>query len=466
MDKYKKLFSNSIIFAIGSFGSSVLSFVMIPFYTYLLTNAQYGMVDYIQTTVFLLTPVVGLSLFESTLRFVMDDEMPKKVVVSTTFFASLILSLGFIVIFMGIRQWFHIDYFWYFIAILILTIFNTLIQNYARGAGFVKTFAVSGVVTTVLLVLGNITFLVFLHQGIKGYLISILLSILGSIVVNLLWTDFMHLVSVHYFKVDDLWKLLRYSIPLIPNSISWWLTSDVNRILLVTIIGVAANGTFAVASKPGALLTMVFLIFLRSWQLSATEEIESEDRHAFFSNIFSMVSAFHFLLMGMMIIFVHPLFALLFSEKFAEGWVLVPPLLFAVTYQNFAMFTGVAYLAGKKTVNELLTTMLTGFINIILGFAFIHWFGIIGAALASFISFFVLFILRLRDTKKFVVVQIKKSVFIGSQIVLFFLTMNVLFVSNLLLQAGFSAILFGMMIWINRSLIIKLYNRFLLHSSI
>ncbi|WP_367378396.1 lipopolysaccharide biosynthesis protein [Enterococcus gilvus] len=73
MDKYKKLVNNSIIFAIGNFGSKIISFVMVPLYTYVLSSEDYGKVDLIITTVSLLIPYVTMLLSESLLRFIIDN---------------------------------------------------------------------------------------------------------------------------------------------------------------------------------------------------------------------------------------------------------------------------------------------------------------------------------------------------------------------------------------------------------
>ena len=50
MDKYKKLISNTVIFAIGTFSSKVLVFLLMPLYTRVLSDAEYGITDLIVQT--------------------------------------------------------------------------------------------------------------------------------------------------------------------------------------------------------------------------------------------------------------------------------------------------------------------------------------------------------------------------------------------------------------------------------
>ena len=42
VDKYKRLISNTAIFAIGTFSSKVLVYLMMPLYTRVLTTGEYG----------------------------------------------------------------------------------------------------------------------------------------------------------------------------------------------------------------------------------------------------------------------------------------------------------------------------------------------------------------------------------------------------------------------------------------
>lgn len=57
MDKYKKLASNTIIFAIGTFSSKILSFLLMPFVTRMMTTGSYGAADLIQQTGNVIIPI-------------------------------------------------------------------------------------------------------------------------------------------------------------------------------------------------------------------------------------------------------------------------------------------------------------------------------------------------------------------------------------------------------------------------
>lgn len=77
VDKYKKLLSNTLIFAIGTFSSKLLVFFLTRLYTAVLTESEYGAVDLIQQTGNLLLPLVTLGITNAVIRFGLDRGVKK-----------------------------------------------------------------------------------------------------------------------------------------------------------------------------------------------------------------------------------------------------------------------------------------------------------------------------------------------------------------------------------------------------
>ena len=57
-NKYTTLISNTIIFALGTFGSKLLVFLLMPLYTSVLTTAEYGAMDVVVNVSNMLLPLV------------------------------------------------------------------------------------------------------------------------------------------------------------------------------------------------------------------------------------------------------------------------------------------------------------------------------------------------------------------------------------------------------------------------
>lgn len=78
MDRYKKLTVNTLILTIGTVGSKIITFLMLPFYTNVLSTAQYGTVDLLIQTGSFLVPIFTIGIASSITRFGLDNEYKKK----------------------------------------------------------------------------------------------------------------------------------------------------------------------------------------------------------------------------------------------------------------------------------------------------------------------------------------------------------------------------------------------------
>ncbi len=72
--KYKNLSMNTLLFTISSFGAKIISFLLVPIYTSVLSTKDYGNVDLVSTTVQLLIPIATLNIQDAVLRFSLDDK--------------------------------------------------------------------------------------------------------------------------------------------------------------------------------------------------------------------------------------------------------------------------------------------------------------------------------------------------------------------------------------------------------
>ena len=91
MNKYKTLAGNTLIFAIGSFGAKLLSFLLVSLYTGCLTEAEYGIQNIIYDTGNILVPIVGLAMSEAVVRYGIDKKYDNRKVYTI---ALCMLALG------------------------------------------------------------------------------------------------------------------------------------------------------------------------------------------------------------------------------------------------------------------------------------------------------------------------------------------------------------------------------------
>lgn len=459
MNKYKKLIDNSIIFTIGNFGSRVISFVMVPLYTSILSTEEYGTIDLAITTLSLLLPLVSLEIGQAVLRFAIDfksmdkrKELYNNSFLYVTLISIILILLTFLLININVLDGYS------YTILLVLMMFNVFYSNFIRGLGEVKAFALSGIIQTLTVVLLNILFLIVFKLGINGYFISLILS---YFITNV----YMFLISKKYFlfslkKINyDLYSLcLKYSLPLIPNSIIWWIINGTTRFFILFFIDASANGLFAVANKIPSLINIMTNIFTQAWQLSSFEEYNSEDKDEFYSSIFNIYSSVMFIGSSILMFVLKPIIYFVIDGSYFDSWMIIPSLIFSVIYQSLAGFLGTNYTAAQETRGAFSTSLYAGGASLILNSILIPTVGVMGAGIGMAVSFIVMFITRYFDTKKYVKLKIQFKLFFYNNLLLL-LQAIVLFFFDSIMMYILEIILLILMLWNNKNIVTNILNQ-------
>ena len=403
MNKYKKLVSNTLIFAAGTFISKVLVILLMPLYTSILSTEQYGVSDLLTQTAKLIIPLACVGVCEGIFRFAIDAE-DKKGVFSTTLcviFAgsALTLALSPLLSLIGSFE----GYVWLIPAYVICANLHSACAQYVRARGDTVTFAVQGIGNTALAIIYNILFLVVFDMGVVGYVLSVILAdltvTLGLFISAKLWRDF----SVRAFDKKHLGELLRFSIPYIPTTMLWLVTSASDRFVVTYYCGEAANGLYSAAHKIPTLLTLVCGVFIEAWQISAVSDGgEKKDIEDFFAKVYSnylsiMVAGAAFIILGSKIFT-----RILLADSYYFSWEYIPILSLATMFSALVSFMGSVYFLEKKSVSSMLTALSGALINVVLNFVMVPSHGAMGAALATMISYAAVYVIRVVDTKQYV----------------------------------------------------------------
>lgn len=402
MNRYEKLVKNSGIFFIANFGSKIVTFLMVRFYTEVLSAAEYGIIDLMFTTASMVMPIVTLSIYESVLRFSIDDIENRKKHLTYGYAIAILGNLIFSI--SGIFLY-KIEAFKGNLLLFFLLSFTNSIQvitsQFARGIGKTKVFAFSGFLHTVSQVGLNLLFLLVFSWGIKGYLLASILSNTLVIVFVFIVAGFKDYISpiidFGYFK-----QMIGYSCPLIPNTMFWWLTQSSSRYIIIYFLSDAANGLYAAANKIPTIISTISGIFLQAWLLSSVDEAKSKDKDKFYSKVFTLFSMILVCGTSFCFVILQPLFRVMVEESYYESWRCAPFLFIAMLFSSYSSFIGTNYTTMRKTKWIFLTTAVGGIMNVLLGMVLVPIFDIIGAALATAIAFMLTWLVRAIDTRKLV----------------------------------------------------------------
>lgn len=418
-NRNETLAKNTLLFAVGNLGSKLLQVFLVPFYTRYMAEAEFGTTDLLQAVVSLLIPVFSMTIYEAVFRFAMEKDNDKISVLSTGFFLNTAGMVVLCICGVLVSGLMPKEYVWLVILNTVTNSFRTLYSQYARSINRVQLFTFDNVLLTLLVLILNIFFIAVLNLGITGYMMGYILANLFSclfLIVKLGKDRKVRIHSIHRITTKD---MLWFSIPLIPNAICWWLGSFADRVMIVAMVGSAANGLYAAAHKIPSLLSTVVAIFFQAWQISANKEFKKNDIAVYYSSIFEQISSCIFLLASLLIGFSQLINSVFLGASYADAWLYMPPLILSMAFFSFAQFLGSIYSANKKTTMAMVTNLTAVVLNIFLNYFLIRNFGTIGAAIATATAYSVLWIVRIYDTGKIVRIQYQiKSLVVSSLIVI------------------------------------------------
>ncbi len=408
-DKYKKLILNTFILGIGVFASKLLVFLMMPLYTGILSPAEYSAADLISQTANLLMPLACIGITDGVFRFAMDKGIDKREVLSSGLAILLAAGIVFALLspLISLVDYFS-EYAWLIVAYVLAANLHSLCAQYVRARNKTGLFALQGIINTALVIVLNILFLVVFRMGVLGYVLSVVVADVSVTVFLILAGKLYKDMRISSVKAELVKKLLKYSVPMIPATIFWWITNVSDRYMVTYFSGETINGLYSAAYKIPTALTLVSSVFLEAWQYSAVSDTDAADRSVgrestdFFSSVFSHYQSLIYVAGSAMIALSQILIIILCADSYFDAWIYVPVLTLASVFSGFTSFVGSVYLVKKKSMLTFLTSMSGAVINIALNLLLIPRMEAQGAAIATVISYLAVFVIRAINVRRYV----------------------------------------------------------------
>lgn len=422
MNREKNLAKNTIILVVGKICTQLITFFLLPLYTSILSTEEYGTVDLLNTLVSLLLPIITFQVEQAVFRRLIDSrnkEKYKKNIISTAIFSVAVQCLIYLCVFMSIAPFVNNNYKYFLATNVVAYIFASLMQQIARGIGDNIKYAVGSFLSALSTIIFNIIFLVVFNFGANGMLMA---NMLGQIVCTVYFIFSLKLykyISIKTFKKKLLRKLWSYSIPLVPNAISWWIFNSSNRVIISAILGMAKNGIFSAASKFSSVYITIYNIFNLSWTEMVALHINDSDIKEFLNKtINEMLRLFTALAIG--IIACMPIvYPIMIDSSYWEGYNQVPIMIIGSFFNVIVGLISAIYVAKKNTKAIASTSIISAIINIVVNLALISFLDLYSAAISSVVAYLTMSIYRLYDIKKkYFEIKIDKKFIFATVIVL------------------------------------------------
>ena len=436
MNKKRHFAKTTFIIFFGKVCTQLISFFLLPLYTAFLTKKEYGIVDLIQTYVALFVPLITLELEMSVFRFLIDyrgKDADTKKLISSNFFILFSSLLVFTIIFFTVNLFIDIPFPVIIWLDIVACVFSGNFLQIARGFGKTIDFSIGSALAGITTIISNIVLICFCGMQAEGMIISMALANFICSIYLFIRLKLYSQVKRELIDFSLLKKMYSYSIPLVPNSISWWIVNVSDRTIITSVLGTGINGIYAVSNKFPTIISSLTGIFNLSWAESAALYINSKDRDKFFSDIANTIMNLFISLAVGMLACMPFVFPIMVNSKFAEAYNYIPPLVIATIFNVGLCLYNQIYLAKKLPKAVASTTMMGAIINIGINIIFVRYIGLYAAALSTMIAYFSMFIYRHFDIKKHVNIKYE-NYFLTKTILMFAFVLVCYYINNFYLN--------------------------------
>lgn len=379
---------------------------MLPLYTstlYLPDKSDYGDYTLIYTFMAFMNLFYLYGMDSAFLRYSYDKKYDRKDVYATAFFAvggsAFILSL---VIFFSASASSTIifgagDYQFFVKAAALILLFDTfsnlpyLILRVEEKSISYSTIRIIRFLIELML---NIWFLVFLKLGIKGILYA---NIIAAFINILILLPFQIKYLKGLFKRAIFLSLIKFGLPIIPNSLAYLVVEISDKYLMRVLLDKEQLGIYSANYKFGSIILFLIIAFRTAWQPFFLKISETNDAKKIYAKVLTYFSLAGVLLVIFVTFFIEYLVAMplpgnftLLGKSYWSGIQIIPIILTSYLFYGFYVNFTVGVFITKKTKLMVIFTGLAAIINISSNFYLMPAFGIMGAAIATLLSYFVM----------------------------------------------------------------------------
>lgn len=403
----KQLGYHSFVYGLGNMLSKLLGFFLLPIYTRYLTPADYGILALLTLTQSILVILANLGLGSALFREVIYKKTTEKTAESTALYTLFILSLfilviGYIfapllsrIIFNDVAQTPLLRL--VFLNVVfnnILIVFNARLRIREQSL-FYSIFSVSSFLVGAGL---NIYFVAIARRGVNGLILAqVILAALQAFVCLLMLRD---LIKPHFSK-SVLRSLLNFGLPLVPGAIAALMMVSADRYILNRYSTTTMVGLYSLGYSIGLVINLIVQAVQLAWPAQLFEIAKLPDA----KQRFSMTLTYYCLALGFISLTVSVLareiLVIMTTPEFYGAYIIMPLITLSYVFYGIRFMTTVGMYIKNKVKYSSFVIISAAIFNLFLSFILIPRFGMIGAAWATFISYFLLAVVNIFVDSRF-----------------------------------------------------------------
>jgi O-antigen/teichoic acid export membrane protein len=392
LKQLKKLGSDSLIYGLSGIVTRMIGIFLIPIYTRIFVPQDYGIINLINTTFYLLGLLVVCALDNSASRWYYDskEESDHKKTFGTWIWFQFILSATVASIVIILSPYLVQTFFKengkpiYFILPAITIITNMLpavINNWYRVHQRPLATVVFSVSQTLVTIGLSVLFVIVLRWHITGVFAALAIS---SALFSLVALQQMHgWLNVKYFSIERLKPMLKYALPFIPAAIAYWLLNSTDSYFLAFFKNNAEAGLFGIGASVASGIVLFTGAFQQAWGPFAFSIMNDDNAKQVYAHVFLLYGYIMSFLAASLMLFAPEVLMLLTAPAYHDAAWVAGILGYNMVIIGFTYIAVIGTSITKSTspygIGMLIATILTIILDIIL----IPKFGKEGSAIAT-----------------------------------------------------------------------------------
>jgi O-antigen/teichoic acid export membrane protein len=428
-----------MVYGLGNILSRIVSFVLIPLYTHYLTTAEYGTLELLELTMYIAGMFLALGISQSVMRFYYDSDDPKtrNEVVSTALFlvwGAVLFGVFWLIMFspgisvLVFKSGERTGLFRMIFLSMAFSLANEIPLAYIRSQQKSFLFTAISISRLVISLSLNIFFIVGMGLGIRGIILS-------GVITHGLTSIFLFVYTIKHTGVSISWEKLKemvvYGLPYIPGGIGMFVLNFADRFFLQRFGSLSEVGIYSLGYKFGMIINpLVTDPFFSIWRPKMFELSSREDAKSIYSVMLTYFLYVEiFIALGISVLIKDAL-VVIATPEYRSAYHIVPLILLSYILWGAYFHIQVGILLQKRTKNIAVIVIISAISNIILNFLLIPKLGSWGAAIATLVSFLIMFVLNFFISRsiyhvKYEYIRISKLLGLAALLYLLALSINI-----------------------------------------
>jgi O-antigen/teichoic acid export membrane protein len=393
-----KTIKESGIYSLGPILRKMIGFFLIPLYTAYLTPSDYGNLEYIVTISGFFMIIASGGLETGFFKYGYGREMPERgkvlfnCIISSLMLIFIVFLAASIISPLLFNTPLLIKFFLIYLAgqcVFKQVSYILLVLRYTHRA---KLYVTISTVNMLLVVALNVVLIVYYEMGFKGIVLSS--AIASAIVLVSFGYLFKDEVRIK-FDLSKIKKLFSFGLPMVPGNVAALIMTMSDRIFLVKYSTTAELGLYGYGYKFGMLINVLIITpFFLGWGPYKWDVYKMDAAKEIYSRFFGYLMAGLFIVVLIMSLSLSFLGHIMASNKeFAQGLVILPLILASYFFMGITNFQALGVLFKNRTYLISVAVAIAACMNIFLNFLLIPKYGMIGASIATVLSYFAHFVI-------------------------------------------------------------------------